>query len=118
MSHTFNCITSTVPPIVTIIEPLPVVVDTDVELVCIVTGVDPPDTITWMFGGAVIYTGNEMTGGNFTQTISSDGYGVYICAASNEFGSSETMVEIIQAGINFEIIDHRTFMISACVWFL
>ena len=91
--------TSTVPPIVTTVEPLLLLVDTDVELICIATGVDPPDTITWMFGGTVIYTGNEMTGGNYTQTISSDDYGVYTCNASNEFGSNAATVEIIQAGI-------------------
>ena len=61
----------TVPPIVTTAQPLPVVVDTDVELVCIVTGVDPPDSITWTFNGAEIFMGNETTGGNFTQSFSS-----------------------------------------------
>ena len=34
------------PMITTVPPPLPIVVDTTVELVCIVTGVDPPDTIT------------------------------------------------------------------------
>ena len=88
----------TVPPIVTTVQPLPVVVETDVELVCIITGVDPPDNITWIFNGMEIFMSNEATGGNFTRSFPSDNYGNYTCIASNEFGTTNSTIEVIQAG--------------------
>ena len=61
------------------------------------TGVDPPDTITWTFDGMEIFSGNESTGGNFTLTISSSGYGMYTCTSTNEFGTKNDSIEIIRA---------------------
>ena len=84
----------TVPPSVTTVQPLPVVVGTTIVLVCDVTGVDPPDTITWTFSGMNVSTNN-----NFTLTISNADYGVYTCTGSNEFGSDNSSVMIIQAGM-------------------
>ena len=55
--------------------------------------------ITWTFNGMVIFQGNETTGGNFTLTISSDDYGSYTCTSSNEFGSNNSTVEVIRAGM-------------------
>ena len=91
---------TTVPPIVTTVQPLSVVVDTDVELVCIVTGADPPDNITWTFNGFELFRGNETTGGNFTQTFSSNSYGSYVCTAANDFGTSNSTIEVLQAGMS------------------
>ena len=90
----------TVPPTVTTIDPpLPIVVDTEIELTCNVTGEDPPDTITWTFNGTEIFQGNETTGGNFNLMISSDDYGNYTCTSSNEFGSNNSTVEVTRAGM-------------------
>ena len=63
------------------------------------TGVDPPDTITWTFNGMEIFSGNELTGGNFSLTISSSDYGMYTCTSTNEFGTNNDTVEVIQAGM-------------------
>ena len=84
---------------VTAIPQPPVVVDTDVELVCIVTGVDPPDNVTWTFNGMELFIGNKTTGGNFTQTFLSGNYGSYTCSAANDFGSNSSTIEVLQAGI-------------------
>ena len=88
-----------VPPIATVIELPPVVVSTVIELICIVTGVDPPRIGTWAFNGAVIYNASEATGFNISREISNTDYGTYICSVSNEFGSSSRAIEILQAGI-------------------
>ena len=92
----------TVPPIVaTVPPPLPIVLGTDVVLVCIITGVDRPDSITWTFNGMVVDTGNE----NFTLTVLTVAdYGVYTCNASNEFGSNDDTVEVIQAGLPLNLV--------------
>ena len=78
------------------------------------TGVDPPDTITWTFDGMEIFSGNESTGGNFTLTISRSGYGMYTCTSSNEFGTNNDTVEVIRAGINFlhELLYMPLFIIN------
>ena len=85
----------------TVQPPLPVVVNTDFELVCVVTGDDAPDVITWTFNdtGAIVFIGNATTGGNFTITISDMSYGTYVCTASNAFGSSQSSIMIGQAGM-------------------
>ena len=95
-------VTFTVPPSVTTLQPTPVVVDTTVDLVCVVTG-DTPIDIVWehvLTDGSVeeVFTGNDMTGGNFTLTVNMDDYGTYQCNASNIFGMNSASTEIIQAG--------------------
>lgn len=85
---------TTVPP------PLPIILGDDVVLVCIITGMDPPDTITWTLNGALVNSGN----GNFTlMAVTVADYGVYTCNASNEFGSDSDTVEVIQAGTLFNL---------------
>ena len=80
---------TTVPP------PLPIVLGAEVLLVCIITGEDPPDSITWTLNDMVVDSGNE----NFTlMDLTVADYGVYTCNASNEFGSNSDTVEVIQAG--------------------
>ena len=95
-----------VPPMATAVQPLlPVVVNTAFELVCQVTGIDAPEIISWTFSdtNVTIYTGNAMAGGNFTVTLSDSDFGTYVCTASNEFGSNQDNLTIVQAGI-FNII--------------
>ena len=43
------------PPEVTTIEPHPVGIDGFVQLICVATGTDPADNITWTFGDS-LYT--------------------------------------------------------------
>ena len=95
-------VTFTVPPSVTTLQPAPVVVDTTVDLVCVVTG-DTPIDIVWehvLTDGSVeeVFTGDDTTGGNFTLTVNMDDYGTYQCNASNIFGTNSASTEIIQAG--------------------
>ena len=92
----------TVPPSVTTLQPAPVVVDTTVDLVCVVTG-DTPIDIVWehvLTDGSVeeVFTGNDTTGGNFTLTVNMDDYGTYRCNASSRFGINSSIFNIIQAG--------------------
>ena len=91
-----------VPPSVTTLQPAPVVVDTTVDLVCVVTG-DTPIDIVWehvLTDGSVeeVFTGNDTTGGNFTLTVNINDYGTYRCSASNRFGMNFSSVNVIQAG--------------------
>ena len=81
-------------------QPPPVVVDTNVTLMCTVTEGDVPYTITWTFdsNGTVVYSGDETTGGVFTLLVSSDDYGTYTCDVTNEFGMDSSTIEVIQAG--------------------
>ena len=83
-----------VPPMVTVDQQLPAVVGTTIMLVCETNGVDPPDTISWTFNG--IEVSNDR---NFSLTLSETKFGDYTCTASNEFGSDNTSVEIIMAGM-------------------
>ena len=92
-----------VPPVVTTVQPLPIVVSTTATLMCNVTeGGDAPYTITWTFDstGNVVYTGNEMTGAFYTFMVMSTDYGTYTCRVMNEFGTSSSTIEVIQAGKN------------------
>lgn len=87
--------------VATIPPPLPIVLGADVVLVCIITGVDPPDSIMWTLNGMVVDTGNE----NFTLTVLTvSDYGVYTCNASNEFGSDSDTVEVLQAGMLLNLV--------------
>ena len=99
-----NCILFiyTEPPSVTTLQPAPVVVDTTVDLVCVVTG-DTPIDIVWehvLANGSVeeVFTGNDTTGGNFTLTVNMNDYGMYRCNVSSRFGANSTQINIIQAG--------------------
>ena len=92
----------TVPPSVTTLQPAPVVVDTTVDLVCVVTG-DTPIDIVWehvLTDGSVeeVFTGNDTAGGNSTLTINMGDYGIYQCNASSRFGIDTSSIFIIQAG--------------------
>ena len=65
-----------IPPSVTTLQPDPVVVNTTVDLVCVVTG-DTPIDIVWervLTDGSieVVFTGDDTTGGNLTQTVTMD----------------------------------------------
>ena len=86
-----------VSPLVIVIQPLPVVVDTTIELTCTISEIDPARNITWIFNGTVIRTGS--TSLNISIEVSIADYGMYTCSASNEFGSDSATVEIVQAGI-------------------
>ena len=86
----------------TTLQPAPVVVDTTVDLVCVVTG-DTPIDIVWehvLTDGSVeeVFTGNDTTGGNFTLTVNMNDYGTYQCNASSRFGINSSSIDIIQAG--------------------
>ena len=87
----------------TTLQPAPVVVNTTVDLVCIVTG-DTPFNITWehiLTDGSVeeVFTGNDTTGGNFTLTVNTNAYGAYRCNGSSRFGMDSSSTNIIQAGM-------------------
>ena len=86
----------------TTVQPLPIVVSTTATLMCNVTEGDAPYTITWTFdsSGGVVYTGNEMTGAFYTFMVTSTDYGMYTCRVMNEFGTSSSTIEVIQAGKN------------------
>ena len=108
-----------VPPMVTVIQPLPIVVGTTIELICMVTGIDPPRITTWTFNDTVIYTGAETAGVNISREISSIDYGIYTYSASNEFGSSSRAIEILPAGtiaitdciINYTLEDWNVYTV-------
>ncbi len=90
------------PPVVTTIQPDPVILNTTLDLVCVVTG-DTPIEIVWeRFDIAntveVVYTGNDTTGGNFSLIASADNYGMYRCNASSRFGMDSSSIDIVQAG--------------------
>ena len=101
----------------TTLQPAPVVVDTTVDLVCVVTG-DTPVDIVWehvLTDGSVqeVFTGNDTTGGNFTLTVNMDDYGTYRCSASNRFGINSSSIGIIQAGeLQEELIDYQRCLIQ------
>ncbi len=86
----------------TTIQPDPVILNTIVNLICVVTG-DTPIEIVWeRFDIAstveVVYTGNDATGGNFSLIASADNYGMYRCNATRRFGMDSSSIIIIQAG--------------------
>ncbi len=70
---------------------------------CVVTG-DTPIEIVWeRFDVAstveVVYTGNDITGGNFSLIATVDKYGMYRCNATSRFGMNSSSIFIIQAGL-------------------
>ncbi len=83
----------------TTIQPDPVILNTAVDLVCIVTGDTPIDIVWERFNVTstveVVYTGNDTTGGNFSLI---DNYGMYRCTATSRFGMDSSSINIIQAG--------------------
>lgn len=87
-------------PEVTASGPPPVFVDAVVELVCTVSGVDPPDTITWTTSnGTELLFQNETSGVNLTVEIfGRSDYGIYNCTAENDFGTAVDSVSILMPG--------------------
>ena len=86
----------------TIIQPDPVILNNNVDLVCVVTG-DTPIEIVWERFDVtstveVVYTGNDTTGGNFSLIATVDDYGMYRCNATSRFGMISSSIIIIQAG--------------------
>lgn len=76
-------------------------IDSTIELICIVSGVDPADNITWTSSdGTQVYFTEETDGANVTVTISvrSD-YGEYRCTATNDYGNGVDVVEISMPGM-------------------
>jgi hypothetical protein len=93
-----------VSPLVALVQHIPggpVIIGTTIELICTTAGKDPPRTITWTFNGAAIDTGSDTTTFNISRQISSSDYGMYTCSASNEIGSDNETIEIIQAGMYY-----------------
>lgn len=88
------------PPEVTAVEPSSVA-DGFAQLICVVSGVDPPDNITWTFGGTLVYLTTQKTGANITLDITRFHFGVYTCTAANEFGSDSSSVSIMSPGMLF-----------------
>lgn len=92
------------PPQVTAIESSdnePYYIDSTIELICIVSGVDPADNITWTSSnGTQVYFTDETDGANVTVTISvrSD-YGEYRCTATNDYGNGVAMIIISMPGM-------------------
>ena len=80
-------------------EPPPVVTDGFVQLICVVTGVDPPDNITWTFRDSLVYFTTETTGANITLGVGRSYYGVYTCTAANEFGVGLSSVTVSPSGM-------------------
>ena len=86
----------------TTIQPDPVILNTTIDLVCVVTG-DTPIEIVWeRFDVAstveVVYTGNDTTGGNFSLIASTNNYGMYRCNATSRFGMDSSSINIVPAG--------------------
>ena len=76
-------------------------IDSTIELICIVSGVDPADNITWTSSnGTQVYFTDETDGANVTVTISvrSD-YGEYKCTATNDYGIGFATIEISMPGM-------------------
>ena len=101
----------------TTLQPAPVVVDTTVDLVCVVTG-DIPIDIVWehvLTDGSVeeVFTGNDTIGGKFTLTVNIDDYGTYQCNASSRFGIDSSSIDIIQAGNRKRCYTIPVFMIPS-----
>ena len=78
----------------------PVILNNNVDLVCVVTG-DTPIQIVWKRFVAntveIVYTGNDTTGGNFSLIATTDNYGVYQCNAASRFGIDSSFIIIVQA---------------------
>ena len=80
----------------------PVILNTTLNLVCVVNG-DTPIEIVWeRFDVAntieVVYTGNDTTNGNFSLIASADNYGMYRCNATSRFGMDSSSINIVPAG--------------------
>ena len=91
----------TVRPTVTAVQLGPVVVNTTVDLVCIVTAGDLPIDIVWERDGGseIVFMGNDTTGGNTTVMIGEGAYGTYTCTGSNRLGMDSVSIEVVRAGI-------------------
>ena len=80
------------------VQPDPVVVNTTVELICIVTAGDLPIGIVWERESGAVFMGNDTTGGNTTIMIGDGDYGTYNCTGSNRLGMDSVSVEVVRAG--------------------
>lgn len=74
-----------------------------VQLICVVTGLDPPEQISWTLNDMEIYFTNTTHGENNTVIISSSDYGLglYICMASNEYGRDTSRIYVLGSGLIF-----------------
>ena len=63
-------------------------------MICVITGADPADNITWTFGDSLVYFTNETAGANITLGVRGSYYGVYTCTAANEFGIGFSSVTV------------------------
>ncbi len=78
------------------------ILNTTVDLVCVVTG-DTPINIVWERFDVtstveVVYTGNDISGGNFSLVATTDNYRMYRCTATSRFGMDSSSINIVQAG--------------------
>ena len=91
----------TVRPTVTAVHLVPVVVNTTVNLVCIVTAGDLPIDTVWERDGEseIVFMGNDTTGGNTTIMIGDGDYGTYTCTGSNRLGMDSVSIEVVREGI-------------------
>lgn len=88
-----------VPPQVSTVQPPLVAVDSFVQLICVVSGVDPSRNITWTFGERLVYFTTQTSGANITLSVSRSSYGVYTCTAANDYGLDASNVYILSSGI-------------------
>ena len=97
-----SCLT-TDPPEVAVIQPTEsqFYVGSSVELVCFVSGVDPPTNVTWTSNdGTEVYSTDQPEGANITVLLSTrTDYGLYNCTATNDFGTDVGTIEIPMPGM-------------------
>ena len=76
-------------------------IDSIIELVCVVSGVDPSDNITWTSGnGTRVFFTEETSGANVTVPIlTRSDYGVYTCTATNDYGKGVGIINITMPGM-------------------
>ena len=99
----------------------PVVVNTTVDLVCIVTAGDLPIDIVWERNGGseIVFMGNDTTGGNTTIMIGEGDYGTYTCTGTNRLGMGSVSVEVVRAGtlvtlVHFNAKIYKLNMVASC----
>ena len=99
----------------------PVVVNTTVDLVCIVTAGDLPIDIVWERDGGseIVFMGNDTTGGNTTIMIGDGDYGTYTCTGTNRLGMDSVSVEVVRAGtlvtlVHFNAKIYKLNMVASC----
>ena len=79
--------------------PGPVMLGTMVDLVCEATAGDTPISFSWTDSAGTAVSPSD-TDGTVSVTVSSTGdYGIYMCIASNEFGTVLSNVAVIQTSM-------------------